>query len=89
MIIVIESSFVSAQVHTIDVARSIPQTPRGIKFVNLHKDIPRKVNRVFIKPLDPRKTGSNPPRPLGPPRYFGLPMANPSRPPLPPNKPYR
>jgi hypothetical protein len=54
-----ESPFVSTPVHTIDGVRSIPQTPRGIKFVSLHKDIPREVNRVFVKPSDPRKNGSN------------------------------
>ncbi len=28
-------------------------------------------------------------RPPRPPRYFGLLMVNPNRPPIPPNKPYR
>ncbi len=50
MIIVIEASFISTPVHTIDGVKSIPQTPRGIKFVSLHEDIPREVNRVFVKP---------------------------------------
>jgi hypothetical protein len=58
--------------------------------VNLHEDIPKEVNKLFAnQPLDPRRGSSNPPRPLGPPRYFGLPMVNPGRPPLTPNKPYR
>ncbi len=25
-----------------------PQTPRETKFVNLHEDIPREVNKVFV-----------------------------------------
>jgi hypothetical protein len=30
------------------------QTPRGTKFMNLHEDIPREVNKVFTsQPLDP------------------------------------
>jgi hypothetical protein len=46
----------------------------------------KEVNKVFAsQPLDLRGGSSNP---LGPPRYFGLPMVNPSKPPLPPNKPY-
>ncbi len=50
---------------------------------------------IFVEqPLDPRGGGSNPPWPLGPPRppepsrYFGFPMMNLGRPPLPPNRPY-
>ncbi len=43
------------------------------------------MNKVFVKPSYPHKNGSNP---LRPPIYFGLPLVNPSRPPLPPNKPY-
>jgi hypothetical protein len=35
-------------IHTIDDVRSRPQTPRGIEFVNLHEDIPKEVNKVFI-----------------------------------------
>jgi hypothetical protein len=54
--------------------------------------MPMEVDRIFAKqPLDPRGGGSDPPRPPRPPeplRYFGLPMMNPSRPPLPPNMPY-
>jgi hypothetical protein len=47
------------------------------------------VNIVFANQLlDPGGGGSDPPRTLGPPRYFGLPMVNPGRPPLPPNRPY-
>ncbi len=60
--------------------------------MNLHEDIPREVNRIFVnQPSDP-KGGSldppKPPRPLRPPKYFGLLMVNPCKPPLPPNTPY-
>jgi hypothetical protein len=60
--------------------------------VNLHEDIPREVNRVFVN--QPSLLGGGGPYPLGPlgplrpPRYFGLPMVNPGRPPLTLNKPY-
>jgi hypothetical protein len=57
--------------------------------VNLHEDILKNVNIVFVnQPSTPRGGGSYPLRPSSPPRYFGLPMVNPGRPPLPPNKPY-
>ncbi len=60
--------------------------------MNLHEDMPKKVNNFFAsQPLDERKCDSNPRRPPRPPRlprYFGLPMVHPSRPPLPPNRPY-
>jgi hypothetical protein len=49
----------------------------------------REVNKVFVgQPLDPRKGGLGPPAPPRSSRYFGLPMVNLCRPPLPPNKPY-
>jgi len=58
--------------------------------VNLHEDILKKVNNFFVnQPLDPRRGGSNPLAPPRPRRYFGLPMVNPGKPPLPPNRPYR
>jgi hypothetical protein len=58
--------------------------------VSFYEDIPKEVNKVFAnQPLDPKGSGSNPPRPPRPPGYFGLPMVNPSRPPLSPNRPYR
>jgi len=57
----------------------------------MHAKITRKVDKILVRrPSDPRG-GSRPlgpPRLLGPSRYFGLPMVNPSRPPLPPNKLY-
>jgi hypothetical protein len=44
-------------------------------------------DKIFVEqPLDPGGGGSIPLRPLG---YFRLPMVNPSKPPLPPNRPYR
>ncbi len=55
--------------------------------MNLHENIPREVNIIFVsQPSNLGGGSSNPPRL---PRYVGLPMVNPSRPPLPPNKPYR
>ncbi len=55
----------------------------------MHENIPREVNRIIVsQPSNPRGDGSSPPRPLGPPRYFGLPMVNLGKPPLPPNRPY-
>ncbi len=51
---------------------------------------------IFVgQPLDPRGGGLDPlgpprpSRPIGPSRYFGLPMMNSGIPPLPPNMPYR
>ncbi len=50
------------------------------------------MNKVFVnQPSNLRKGNLDPLGPLrppGPPRYFGLPIINPSRPPLPPNKLY-
>ncbi len=53
------------------------------------KIYPIDVNKFFVsQPSDPGGGDSNPLRPLGPLGYFGLPMVNLGRPPLPPNKPY-
>ncbi len=50
--------------------------------------MPREVDKFFVgQPLDLRR-GLDPPWPLGPLGYFGLPMMNPCKPPLPQNKPY-
>jgi hypothetical protein len=55
--------------------------------------MPKEVNKVFVR--QPSCPGGGGSRPLEPPRlprpssYFGLPMMNQGRPPLPPNKPYR
>jgi hypothetical protein len=57
--------------------------------MNMHVEMPREVNKVFAgQSLDPRGGGLDPLNPPRPVRYFGLPMVNPSMPPLPPNKPY-
>ncbi len=69
IITITEVLFVSALVHIVDGVRSKPQTPRGTKFVNLHKNIPRKVNIIFInQPWDLGGSDSNPPGPPRPPR---------------------
>ncbi len=66
--------------------KSRPHIPRRTKFVNLHEDLLREVNKVFAnQPLDQGGGGLNPPRP---PKYFGLLLVHPGRPPLPPNKSY-
>jgi hypothetical protein len=92
IITIIETLFVLAPIHTIDGVRSKPQTPRGTKFVGLHENISREVNKVFAsQPLNLGRGGSNPlgsPGPPRPPGYFGLPMVNLNMPPLPPNRPY-
>jgi hypothetical protein len=55
----------------------------------VHEEMLKEVNKVFDgQPLNLGGGSLNPPRPLGPPKYFGLPMVNSSKPPLPPNKPY-
>jgi hypothetical protein len=48
MIIIIEAPFVLASIHMIDGVGSKPQTPRGTKFVSLHEEIPREVNKFFL-----------------------------------------
>jgi hypothetical protein len=52
----------------------------------------KEVDKIFTRqPLDLGGGGLDPLGPLGPLgplRYFGLPMMNLGRPPLPPNKPY-
>ncbi len=66
-----------------------PQTPKGTNLVSMHIEMPREVNMIFARqPSDLRGGGSGPPGPSKPSRYFGLPMVNPGKPPLPPNMPY-
>ncbi len=66
-----------------------PHIPRGTKFVNLHEDFLRELNRVFAnQPLNQGRGGLDPLGPLRPPRYFGLPMVHLSRPSVPPSRPY-
>jgi hypothetical protein len=53
IITVIEVSLISTLIHIGDGVRSRPQTPRGTKFVSLHENIPKEVNKVFANhPLD-------------------------------------
>jgi hypothetical protein len=81
IIIITKAPFMSTLVTIIGSMKSKPHTPRGIKFVNLHKNFPRKVNKVFTsQPSNQRGSGSNPP---GPPRYFGLLMVHLGKSPLP------
>jgi hypothetical protein len=90
MVIITKTPFVTALAHIIVGMKTKPQTLRETKLVSVHTKMPREVDKIFVKqPLDPRRRGSNPLRPLGPLGYFGLPMMNPSRPPLPTNMPYR
>ncbi len=57
--------------------------------MSLHEDIPREVNKNFVShPSNLGGSSLDPPRPPRPLGYFGLPMVNPGRPPLPPNRPY-
>ncbi len=89
MIRVIKLSFVSVPISIVVGIKSIPQIPRGTKFVNLHKDMLWEVNIIFAgQPSNQGGGGLDPLRPLGPPRYFGLLMVHPNKPPFPPNKPY-
>jgi len=48
IIIVIKAQFVSTLVNIVGGIKSRPHTPRGIKFVNLHENFPREVNKVFV-----------------------------------------
>jgi hypothetical protein len=54
--------------------------------------VPKEVDKIFVgQPLDLGGRGLDPLGPLKPPkpsRYFELPIMNPSKPPLPPNRPY-
>jgi hypothetical protein len=92
MITIIEVQFVSILIHIVVGIRSRSQTLRGAKLVNVHEEMPIKVNKVFAsRPLNPGGGGLDTLGPLRPPRflgYFGLLMVNLGRPPLPPNRPY-
>jgi hypothetical protein len=92
MVTIIEVPFVTRPTHIVVGMRSKPQTLRVTQLVSVHREIPKNVNKVFAKqPSCPGGGGSRPlkpPRPLGLSSYFGLLMMNPSKPPLPPNKPY-
>jgi hypothetical protein len=61
----------------------------GIELVSVHTEMPKKMNKVFARqPSNLGSEGSGPLRPLRPLGYFGLPMMDPGKPPLPPNRPY-
>jgi hypothetical protein len=69
--IVTKVPLISTPIHSIDGVRFRLETQKGTKFVNLHEDILRQVNKVFAnQPLDPGKGSSNPPGPPRPPRYL-------------------
>jgi hypothetical protein len=62
IITVTKVPFVLAPVIIVGGIKSIPHIPRGTKFVNLHEDFPRDMNKVFAsKPLDQGGGGLNPP----------------------------
>jgi hypothetical protein len=86
IITIIETPFVSTPFTIVGSIKSKPHTPRGTKIVNLHEDFRRKVNNFFTS--QPSNQGGGSSDPPIPSRYFGLPMVHPSRPPLPPSKPY-
>jgi hypothetical protein len=90
MVIVTETPHVIASTRVLANMRSKPHTPRETQLISVHTKMPRKVDNVFVKqPLDLRGGGSNS---LGPPKllgYFGLPMMDLGKPPLPPNRPYQ
>jgi hypothetical protein len=92
MVIVIEIIFVTTPTHIVVGMRFRPQTLKVTQLVSVHGEMPKEVNKVFAK--QPSYLGGGGSRPLEPPRlprpsgYFGLQMMNPSRPPLPLNKPY-
>ncbi len=92
MVIITKAPFVIALARTIVSMRFKPQTPRETQLVSVHIEMLREVNKIFVRqPLDPRGRGSDPTRPPRPPKplgYFGLPMMNSGKPPLPPSMPY-
>ncbi len=47
IITIIEAPFVSTPVTIVGSMKPKPHTPRGTKFVNLHEDFPREMNKVF------------------------------------------
>jgi hypothetical protein len=90
LVIVTKTPFITALGHTIVGMRCRPLTSRGTKSVNVHTEMLREVNKIFDNlPSNLGGGGLSPLGPLGPSRYFGLSMVNPSKPPLPPNMLYR
>jgi hypothetical protein len=49
MVTVIQSPFVIAPTHNVVGMKSKPQTLRVTQFVNVHRKMPKEVNKVFIK----------------------------------------
>jgi hypothetical protein len=95
MVIVTEVPYVITPTCVVANMRSKPQTLRETQLVSVHARMPREVDNFFVKqPLDLKGGRSNPLgplKPLGPPKpsgYFGLPMMDLGKPPLPPNRPY-
>ncbi len=92
MVIVTKVPFVTTPAHIIISMRSRSQTPKETQLVNVDTKMPKKVDKIFVgHPLDLGGRGIDPlkpPGPLRPSRYFGLPMMNLCKPPLPPNMPY-
>jgi hypothetical protein len=48
MVIIIEVPFVTTPTHIVVGMRSKPQTLRGTRLVNVHKEMPKEVNKVFV-----------------------------------------
>ncbi len=67
IITITEAPFVSTQVTIVGNMKSRPHIPRGTKFVNLHEDFPREMNKVFAnQPSYQGGGGSDSLGPLGP-----------------------
>jgi hypothetical protein len=58
MVIVTQSPFVITPAHNVVGMKSKPQTLRVTQLVNVHREMPKKVNKVFTKqPSYPRGGG--------------------------------
>jgi hypothetical protein len=92
MVTITKAPFVTTLVHIVVSMKFKLKTPKETQLPNVHTKMPKEVDKIFVgQPLDLGGGGLDPLRPPGLPkplRYFGLPMMNPIRPPLPPNKPY-
>jgi len=90
MVIVTEISVITSLAHIVVTMRSRPQTLKETQLVSVHTEMPREVDMIFVgQSLDLGIGSLERQRPPRPSRYFGLPMMNPSRPSLPPNRSYR
>jgi hypothetical protein len=55
MVIVTEVPFVTTPTYIVIGMRSKPQTPRGTQLVNVHREMPKEVNKVFVgHPSNPK-----------------------------------